>query len=157
MRGIYSLEGDDRLSLCLSETARPTEFISKASSDAVLVRLKRMTGSPELRTSKAPLADGDARLVGKWEIVESDQKGTVEFTKGGTVIFIWLHSGLKRDWTETGQYGVVAGNQMKIKAAGEYGGESVRGFEFLSEDELLINKASGTDFTWLFGRLRRVK
>lgn len=97
----------------------------------------------------------DSRLLGKWEIVEGEQKGHVQFTAGGTVIFVWFHPGLKENWTHTGKYRIT-GNALEIQASGEYGGKSVRDFELLSDDELIIHKPEGLDFTWLFGRLKRV-
>jgi hypothetical protein len=98
----------------------------------------------------------DKRIVGKWQIVEGEQKGTATFTEGGTVLFVWFHPGLKKNWTETGNY-TLNGKSLKIKASGEYGDESVRKIEFLSDDELLVQRPKGLDFTWLYGRLKRVK
>jgi hypothetical protein len=98
----------------------------------------------------------DKRLIGKWEIVEGEQKGTATFTEGGTVLFAWLHRDLKRNLTETGNY-TLNGKSLKIKASGEYGGESVRKIEFLSDDELLVQRPKGVNFSWLYGRLKRVK
>lgn len=98
----------------------------------------------------------DKRLIGKWEIVEGEQKGTATFTEGGTVLFAWFHRDLKRNLTETGNY-TLNGKSLKIKASGEYGGESVRKIEFLSDDELLVQRPKGLNFTWLYGRLKRVK
>ncbi len=98
----------------------------------------------------------DKRLVGKWEIVEGEQKGTATFTEGGTVLFAWFHRDLKRNLTETGSY-TLAGKSLKIKASGHYDGESLRDIEFLSDDELLLHRPKGFNFTWLYGRLKRVK
>lgn len=110
---------------------------------------------------KDPADPGDARIddkriTGRWEIVEGEQKGTATFTEGGTVLFVWFHPSLKKNWTETGNFSLT-GKNLKIKAAGEYGDESVRRIEFLSDGELLIQRPSGLDFTWLYGRLKRVR
>lgn len=72
------------------------------------------------------------------------------------MLFVWYHTGLRKNWTETGKYS-LDGRSLTIKAAGEYGGESVREIEFLSDDELLIQEPRGTHFTWLYGRLKRAK
>jgi len=94
-------------------------------------------------------------LVGKWKIEKGEVDGTVEFTAGGTVLFTWFHTGLKKDWVETGKY-TLTRSTLKITEAGDYGSESQRQIEFLSNDELLVAKQSGLGFTWLFGRLKRI-
>lgn len=99
----------------------------------------------------------DDRLLGKWRIIEGDVDGTVQFTPGGHVLFVWYHRGLGRDWTQTGSYGWTGPATIKIEESGNYGSESTREVEFLSGDELLITKPSGYGFTWLFGRLERVE
>lgn len=116
---------------------------------------KALQGRPK---AKPPAADAqpDRRLVGKWEIIEGEQKGRATFTDGGTILFVWYHTGLKKNWTETGRYR-LDGRSLTIKAAGGYGGESVREIEFLSDDELLIQRSTGSHFTWLYGRLKRAK
>jgi len=117
----------------------------------------------ELQRQVAPSAsltavpgDPAGQLIGRWEIVEGEQKGHVQFTPGGTVIFVWFHPGLRKDWTETGKY-LISGNSLEIQASGEYGSKSVRDIEFLSGDELIINKPKGFHFNWLFGRLKRLQ
>lgn len=94
-------------------------------------------------------------LVGKWKIEKGEVDGTVEFTAGGTVLFTWFHTGLKKDWVETGKY-TLTRSTLKISEAGDYGSESQREIEFLSNDELLVAKQSGLGFRWLFGRLKRI-
>lgn len=98
----------------------------------------------------------DKRLVGRWEIIEGEQKGTATFTEGGTVVFAWFHRDLKRNLTETGNY-TLTGKSLKIKASGQYDGESVREIEFMLDDELLVHRPKGFNFTWLYGRLKQVK
>ena len=109
-----------------------------------------------IRKTQPSTALADKRLVGKWEIVEGDQKGTATFTEGGTVFFAWFRRDLKQNLTETGKY-ALAGKSLKIKASGEYDGESVREIEFLTDDELLVHRPKGFNFSWLYGRLKRVK
>jgi hypothetical protein len=117
---------------------------------------KALKGSRSSKPSQPSTALGDKRLVGKWEIVEGEQKGTATFTEGGTVFFAWFRRDLKRNLTETGNY-TLAGKSLKIKASGQYDGESVREIEFLSDDELLVHRPKGFNFTWLYGRLKRAK
>jgi len=113
-------------------------------------RLRRVVPNP------SPTGISEKRLVGKWEIVEGEQKGTATFTDGGAVLFVWYRRDLKQNLTNAGNYS-MSGKNLKIKASGEYGGESVRIIEFLSDDELVIQKPTGSHFSWLFGRLKRVK
>ncbi|HEY7329480.1 MAG TPA: hypothetical protein VH592_17710 [Gemmataceae bacterium] len=75
---------------------------------------------------------------------------------GGTVFFTWYRRDLKQNITETGKY-TLTGKSLKIKASGEYDGESVREIEFLTDDELLVHRPKGFNFSWLYGRLKRVK
>ena len=117
---------------------------------------KALKGNRGSKRSQPSTALVDKRLVGKWEIVEGEQKGTATFTDGGTVFFAWFRRDLKRNLTETGNY-TLAGKSLKIKASGQYDGESVREIEFLSDDELLVHRPKGFNFTWLYGRLKRVK
>lgn len=138
-------------------TAAETHDGSAANAPLDPLSLEAMLDESLTSTPPVDSASGKAgQLVGKWKIVEGEQDGTVQFTAGGTVIFSWFHPSLKRDWVETGSYSVKK-NNLEIKAAGEYGSQSSRRMEFLSPDELLINKPSGHDFTWLFGRLRRIQ
>jgi len=103
------------------------------------------------KTPTSPQPKGADRLVGKWQIVEKGNSATVEFTKGGLVLFTDNFP------TRTGKYTVV-GTSLKIKAAGDYGGETIRGIEFLADDELIITRGSGAlEFSGLFGRLKRSK
>jgi prefoldin subunit 5 len=117
---------------------------------------KALKGSRDSKLLKSSTALVDKRLVGKWEIVEGEQKGSATFTEGGTVLFVWFHPSLKKNWTETGKF-TLNGKSLKIKASGEYGGESVREIEFLSDDELLVHRPKGFNFTWMYGRLKRAK
>ena len=117
---------------------------------------KALKGTPNSKPSQPSTVVMDKRLVGKWEIVEGEQKGTATFTEGGTVLFAWFHRDLKRNLTETGSY-TLAGKSLKIKASGHYDGESVREIEFLTDDELLVHRPKGFNFTWLYGRLKRLK
>jgi hypothetical protein len=117
---------------------------------------KALKGTRNTQPSQSSTAQADKRLVGKWEIVEGEQKGTATFTDGGTVFFTWFRRDIKRNLNETGKYS-LAGKSLKIKASGEYDGESVREIEFLTDDELLVHRPKGFNFTWLYGRLKRVK
>jgi hypothetical protein len=117
-----------------------------ANLDALLAK--------ELSESPSPTASRKS-LVGKWKIEQGEVDGTVEFSAGGTVIFTWFHVGLKKDWVHTGKYS-VSRSTLKITEAGDYGSQSEREIEFLSNDELLVAKQSGLGFTWLFGRLKRI-
>lgn len=156
-----ALEGfDDELATVAEQVMQLDESLGSAApldpiqQAAILDQeLQRQAASPT-STLKEP-GEFDSRLVGKWEIVEGEQEGHVQFTSGGTVIFVWFHPGLKENWTQTGKYR-INGNALEIQASGEYGGKSVRDFELLSDDELIIHKPEGLDFTWLFGRLKRV-
>lgn len=121
-----------------------------ASLDAILTQ--ELQGK-SARTIAKPSKQS---LVGKWEIIEGEKKGTATFTSGGTIQFVWCHSSSDRMWNETGKY-TTSGNKLTIKASGDYGSESNRDFEFISENELLVNKPTCCDFNWLYGRLRRVQ
>jgi hypothetical protein len=125
----------------------PPTASDPANLDALLAN--ELAGSKPTPTSRKS-------IVGKWKIEKGEVKGDVEFSAGGTVIFTWFHTGLKKDWVDTGKYSLNR-NSLKIKASGEYGSESEREIEFLSGDELLVTKPKGHQFTWLFGRLVRVK
>lgn len=124
----------------------PFTATDPANLDALLA--KELTGTPSPPSSRKS-------LVGKWKIEKGEVDGTVEFTAGGTVLFTWFHTGLKRDWVQTGKY-TLTRSTLKIIEAGDYGSESQRQIEFLSNDELLVAKQSGLGFTWLFGRLKRI-
>ena len=117
---------------------------------------KALKGSRDSKPSQPSTSLADKRLVGKWEIVEGEQKGTATFTDGGNVLFIWFRRDLKQNLTETGNY-TLTGKSLKIKASGQYDGESLRDIEFLADDELLVHRPKGFNFTWLYGRLKRVK
>jgi hypothetical protein len=124
----------------------PLTASDPANLDALLAK--------ELSESPSPTASRKS-LVGKWKIEQGEVDGTVEFSAGGTVIFTWFHVGLKKDWVHTGKYS-VSRSTLKITEAGDYGSQSEREIEFLSNDELLVAKQSGLGFTWLFGRLKRI-
>lgn len=125
----------------------PLTATDPANLDALLA--KELTGTPSPPSSRKS-------LVGKWKIEKGEVDGTVEFTAGGTVLFTWFHTGLKKDWVQTGKY-TLTRSTLKITEAGDYGSESQRQIEFLSNDELLVAKQSGLGFTWLFGRLKRIQ
>lgn len=125
----------------------PLTATDPANLDALLA--KELSGTPSPPSSRKS-------LVGKWKIEKGEVDGTVEFTAGGTVLFTWFHTGLKKDWVETGKY-TLTRSTLKITEAGDYGSESQREIEFLSNDELLVAKQSGLGFTWLFGRLKRIQ
>lgn len=99
----------------------------------------------------------DERLIGKWRIVQGDVDGTVEFTRGGNMLFVWFHPGLNRDWTQTGTFKWHDPSGITISESGSYGGESQHHVEFLPDGGLLISQGSGNAFRWLFGRLERVE
>lgn len=124
----------------------PLTATDPANLDALLA--KELSGTPSPPSSRKS-------IVGKWKIEQGEVDGTVEFTAGGTVIFTWFHTGLKKDWVETGKY-TLTRSTLKITEAGDYGSESQRHMEFLSNDELLVAKQSGLGFRWLFGRLKRI-
>ena len=124
----------------------PLTASDPANLDALLAK--------ELSGTSRPAASRKS-LVGKWKIEKGEVDGTVEFSAGGTVIFTWFHTGLKRDWVQTGKY-TLTRSTLKITESGDYGSESQREIDFLSNDELLVAKPSGLGFTWLFGRLKRI-
>ena len=124
----------------------PPTATDPANLDALLA--KELNGTPSPPSSRKS-------IVGKWKIEKGEVDGTVEFTAGGTVLFTWFHTGLKKDWVQTGKYTLTL-STLKISEAGDYGSESQRQIEFLSNDELLVAKQSGLGFTWLFGRLKRI-
>lgn len=125
----------------------PLTATDPANLDALLA--KELSGTPSPPSTRKS-------LVGKWQIEKGEVDGTVEFTAGGTVLFTWFHTGLKKDWVQTGKY-TLTRSTLKITEAGDYGSESQREIEFLSNDELLVAKQTGLGFTWLFGRLKRIQ
>ena len=120
--------------------------VDVALSEAIRLTPKAASLSPQ---------EASRTLIGKWEVVEGEVKGTATFTTGGNIIFTWWHESLGKNWSETGTY-AVATKRLTIKGAGDYGQASERELEFLSEDEVLINKPQGLGMSWLFGRLKRV-
>jgi hypothetical protein len=125
--------------------------------EAELVHLPKLA-TPAASPERPSTANAfDERLCGKWRIAEGDVDGTVRFTPGGNVLFVWYHRGLGRDWTQTGSYGWTGPATIRIEESGNYASESTKGVEFLADDELLITKQAGYGFTWLFGRLERVE
>ncbi len=130
-----------------SSQSLPLTATDPANLDALLA--KELTGTPSPPSSRKS-------LVGKWKIEKGEVDGTVEFTAGGTVLFTWFHTGLKKDWVQTGKY-TLTRSTLKITEAGDYGSESQRQIEFLTSDELLIANESGLGFRKLFGRLKRIQ
>ena len=106
------------------------------------------------------------QLVGKWQISEGREKGTIEFTKGGSALLVWsdgLRNALGESVRRATLTYALSGTSLKITDPRYTERDSyLENFqieiEVISKDEMIFVITNSTmSFDWLEGRVVRAK